>query len=1083
MKIFFVSMLFFCLNFTVVVAQTRTVSGTVRDFGTKEALTGVSVEVKGESVSTRTDGNGSFSIRVGSTTSQILVFTSMGYRQTEVNVADQSQIEVSLEIESVQLEEVEVVSIGYGTVERSELTGAVSSVSEKQLRDIPISSVEQALTGRLTGVQVTTSEGTPDADVKIRVRGGNSITQDNAPIYIIDGIQVEEGLKGLAVQDIESVDVLKDASSTSIYGARGANGVIIVTTKQGAAGRTRVTYNPILGVSKVANKLDLQSPYEFILYQDEKSRFSSIDSLGFMTMYANLDLTNENRQQFLVDTYINHSGIDWQEEMFGRNAFQQTHNLGLSGGKEDFKFNISYTLNDQQGVMLRSEYRRDLLNLKLDHNLNRKWRVGGIVRYSRETVEGAGVSSLSSSTFNLLRNTIKYQPLITSGIGIDEHDEDYFSGTGGTNFALINPIALNNARDLIRQNNMLTLNGNVDYRFNNALSFRSVVGFNYMDQSREYFDSEITPQARFIGNNLAMAGTTTALRQTFNNSNVLTYNKTINRIHRLRVLLGQELYNIGYESLEQRMRFFPRGISGEKALNQLNLGSPEDGYPRNNAYESRVLSFFTRANYTLKNRYLLTASLRADGSSKFAPSERWGYFPAISGAWQVSREAFMKGITTVTDLKLRASYGIAGNNRIADYMYFGSFMTGANYYLGNELVNGYYFTDLPNPNLTWESTTSRNLGVDMTLFSGVRLSVDAYSNVTDDLLINVPIPSSSGFTRQFQNVAKTNARGLEIQVGGTPINKGEFVWNTDFNIAFNRNKVVRISEWQTSLLFQSGVFSGPPSDFILREGSPVGLMYGYVTDGFYTVDDFDYDVQTKTYTLRPDVPDAADIIGTSQPGTMKLRDLDNNGIIDQNDQDVIGSAQPKFTGGLNNQFSYKGFDVSVFVNFVYGGNVYNASNVEFTNGYSRFTNMLSVMNDRWRTLDSDGVKMQWMEGNVVKGEAPEVLAALNANATIWQPGITTASGFRPTSWAIEDASFLRLNNVTIGYTLPEGLLKRFNIPGCRIFVTGTNLALWTNYTGFDPEVDTRRTTPLTPHVDYSAYPRARSFVFGVNLTL
>ncbi|MFD1631282.1 SusC/RagA family TonB-linked outer membrane protein [Pseudopedobacter beijingensis] len=1069
MKIFFVGMLLLCLNFSLN-AQVRDVTGIVKDSKTKEVLPGVSIGLKGGKVGTQTDINGFFRLRVDNASSQILICRYLGYKEIAVNVEGKNQVEVLLESESLLLKE--VVSIGYATVDRRDVTGSISSISERQLRDIPISSVEQALTGRLAGIQVTTSEGTPDAEVKIRVRGGSSITQDNAPIYIIDGVQVEEGLKGMAVQDIESIDVLKDASSTSIYGARGANGVVIITTKQGVAARTKVSYNPIFGVSKVARTLSVQSPYEFVLYQDEKSRLSEKDSLGFISNYGN-DLS----------IYKNYPSIDWQEQMFGRNAIQQTHNLSISGGGKDTRFNLSYTNNNQDGIMKKSSYKRDLVNLKLDHTLTSKFKVGAIVRYNRETVNGAGVSSTSSSTFNLLRNTIKYQPMIISDTPLDSYDEDYFLESGGTSFALINPIALNNAKELIRKNNMLNVNGSLEYKFNKVFSFRSIFGFNFMDQSRDNFDSEITPQARYTGDRKAMLGKMTSSRRTFNNSNVFNYNNTFNKVHRLNLLLGHELYNISYESLDVRMRFFPHGITAEKALNQLGLGEVQDGYPRNDAYESKVVSFFTRANYTYKNRYLFTASLRADGSSKFAPSNRWGYFPAASAAWQISRESFMKGVTTVTDLKLRASYGLAGNNRIKDYMYMGAFMSGANYYLDNKFVNGYYYTDLPNENLKWEKTISRNLGVDMTLFKGLRFSIDAYSNLTDDLLIDLPIPSSSGYSKQLQNVGKTEAKGLEIQFGGVPLRTNDFVWNTDFNIAFNRNKVKRISGWKTSQLYQSGVFNGPPSDYILQEGSPVGLMYGYVTDGFYTVDDFDYDAATKIYTLKSGVVNSSSVVGLAQPGTMKLKDFSGNNNVDAEDQMVIGNANPKFSGGLNNQFKYKNFDLSVFVNFVYGNDVYNASKLEFSNGYSRYTNMLELMNDRWRTVDPDGVKVQWLEGNIVKGAAPEVLSALNADAKIWQPGTTTASGFLPSSWAIEDGSFLRLNNVTLGYTLSNDLLKKLKLYSCRLYVTGTNLALWTNYTGYDPEVDTRRATPLTPSVDYSAYPRSRSFLFGLNLTL
>ncbi|MGC4234462.1 MAG: SusC/RagA family TonB-linked outer membrane protein, partial [Niabella sp.] len=854
--------------------------------------------------------------------------------------------------------------------------------------------------------------------------------------------------------------------------ARGANGVVIVTTKKGTAEKTRISYNPIIGISKLANELEVQSPYEFVLYQDERSRSNKVDSASFVNKYGN-DLS----------IYKNYKAIDWQDEMFGRNAFQNTQSISVTGGNKDTRLNLNYTLNDQDAIMLKSSYRRDLVSLKIDHNLNAKTKIGAIARYSRERIDGAGVSNSEGSSYNLLRNIIRYQPIIVSNAPIDQFDDEYYEENGPNTFALLNPIALNNAKEAIRKNNVLNVTGSLEYKFNQDFSFKSVVGGSFSDQSRNNFNSEKTPEARYLGSSMAMVRTTTGNRKTVNNSNVLTFNKTINKDHKITALIGHELYNVSYEELNIRMRFYPTGITADKALNQISLGTTEDGYPQNNNYENRSLSFFSRVNYGFGNRYLLEASLRSDGSSKFAPSNRWGYFPSASLAWKISNEKFMNNVSQITDLKLRVNYGMAGNNRIADYLYINSFSNGANYYLNNNLVNGYYYIDLANENLKWEKTTSQNIGLDMTLFKRVRFSIDAYSNITDDLLVNVPIPSSSGYKTQLQNVGKTTNRGIEIEIGGKPVSTKELVWNVDFNIAFNRNKVKRISGWQTSVLFQAGVFPGPPSDYILKEGEPLGLMYGYVNDGFYTVEDFDYDAATKVYTLKPGVADASALLGVNQPGGMKFKDLDGNNIIDTDDQQVIGNANPKFSGGLNNQFRYKNFDLSVFVNFVYGNEVYNASKLEFANGYRAYNNMLEIMNDRWRTVNSDGVKVQWIEGSLVKGESPEVLAALNAGAKIWQPGKTPNSSYLPSSWAIEDGSFLRLNNITIGYTMPSNILKKIKSQGLRFYITATNLALWTNYTGYDPEVDTRRATPLTPSVDYSAYPRSRSFLFGLNFTL
>lgn len=1053
---------------TVVSAKAQEITGQVRDATTKETLIGANVSLKGSKIGVLTDANGYYKVKLDNTTNPILIVRYMGYKPKEVSVNNLKIVNVELTPDDILLQE--VVAIGYATVDRRDLTGSISSVSARQLQDVPISSVEQALAGRLAGVQVTASEGTPDAEVKIRVRGGNSITQDNSPIYIVDGVQLEEGLQGLAIQDIESIDVLKDASSTSIYGARGANGVVIVTTKKGNREKTRISYNPFFGFNTVAKKLDVMNVYEYLTYQQEKSRLSSTDSLYFVNTFGE-DIT----------PYKNKTAIDWQDELFGRDAFSQTHSLSASGGNKDTRFNLSYTNNNNQAIMSKSDYKRDLVSLRFDNKVSEKFNVGATFRYSGETVSGAGVSNDGAATYNLLRNIIKYQPIIPSNAGIDEIDPDY--ETGSTNYALINPVALNKGRESNRKNIGLNISGNIEYKFSAALSFKSVFGYSRYNSTRQSFDSEITPVAIYSGGRRALVGDLTSERIGLNNSNTLNYNKKYGKNHRLTLLLGQELYTVAYHRMSSRYRDFPAGITAEKALNQYGLGVMELAYPKNDNNDSKIVSFFSRANYSFKNKYLFAASVRSDGSSKFAKSQRWGYFPAVSGAWKVSLEPFMKNVRFLNDLKLRASLGKAGNNRVDDYLFLSNYKTDANYFYSNDPQSGYFIENLSNERLTWETTVSRNLGLDLTIFKGLNITIDAYSNTTDDLLINMPIPITSGYSVQLQNVAKTTSKGLEFQIGGSPIRTKNFIWNTDFNIAFNRNKVERISKYVTEKLFSSGVFSGAPSDFILKEGQPVGLMYGYVTDGFYGVDDFNYNASTGVYTLKPDVPNASSLLGTIQPGMMKLIDVKKDGVIDDKDRTIIGNANPKFVGGLNQQFKYKQFDLSAFVNFVYGNDVYNASKIEFTNGYSKSTNMLTEMNGRWRTIDENGVRLQKITGNVVTGASPDQLATLNADATIWMPGVTATSGFLPASWAMEDGSFLRLNNITFGYTLPTNLLKKAKIYALRLYGTLNNVAVWTNYTGFDPEVNTRRASPLTPSVDYSAYPRSKSFIFGLNLTL
>lgn len=490
------------------------------------------------------------------------------------------------------------------------------------------------------------------------------------------------------------------------------------------------------------------------------------------------------------------------------------------------------------------------------------------------------------------------------------------------------------------------------------------------------------------------------------------------------------------------------------------------------------------------NKYLLSVNARADGASKFAPGKQWGYFPAVSAAWRVSEEKFMQKQNFISDLKFRASYGEVGNNRIDDYLFLTTFSNDGRYFYGlnGQAVNGFYPTSLTNPDLQWESTISRNLGMDISFLNNrFGLSVDVYRNSSKDLLLNVPIASTYGYSSQFQNIGQTTNKGIEVQLNAAIVRQKNFTWNANFNISSNRNRVDALGVNQ-DFFFPAASWgvNGQPTDYIVRIGDPVGSMWGFVTDGFYTVDDFDYAPGTSgygIYTLKAGVPSYGTALGLLQPGAVKFKDLNGDGVIDiNNDRQIIGNPTPKFTGGLNQQFTFKNWDASVFVNFSYGNDIYNANKIEFSNGFTPNSNLLAVMKDRWRTVTETGETAQYLSStNQIIGIEPGLLSALNANAKIWQPARGTgAAAFIPHSWAIEDGSFLRINNMTLGYTIPmNGRSVVGNISKLRLYLTGNNLAVFTNYSGYDPEVSVRN-SPLTPGLDYSAYPKSRSFIFGLN---
>ncbi|MES1217840.1 MAG: TonB-dependent receptor, partial [Bacteroidota bacterium] len=942
----------------------------------------------------------------------------------------------------------------------------------RQIKDIPINSAAQALAGRLAGVQITGTEGSPDAAAVIRVRGGGSITQDNSPLYIIDGIQIENGLSVISPQDIASVDVLKDASATAIYGARGANGVVIITTKGGKNQKPALSYNGMVGVSQLANKLEVMNPYDFVFYQYERSRGSTTDMNSFLNTYgtfADLEL------------YKSIPFVDWQDQMFGRDAIQQTHNVSLSGGNNVTTYNLSLTSNTQDGILLGSDFDRKLVSFKFDHKLNKNVTLGFNTRYNNTLVNGAGVSNPGSSSTNRLRHAVKYRPFLAGGQDLFTYDDDYANATNANSLQLVNPILYNDAEYRRSLTSVLNLSTYVDIKIASFLSFKSTVGFDFTDTRREAVDDSITGNSKQNGNGLPLASISTANQLTINNSNVLTFSNAklkgrFNDKNKIIALVGHEIYQNRTRGENLFSRNFPSGISPKKAIGNMNLGTLYLNPSNLPSFENtnRIVSGFARLNYEYDSKYLVTLTTRVDGSSKFAAGNKWDYFPSASVAWRASKEKFMDGISSViNDLKFRVSYGEAGNNRIGDFLYLTQFVTNTQYWLNDQLNTAFSPDGLANQNLVWEKTTSRNLGMDISFLNNkIQLSADVYKNTTKNLLIAVPVPTSSGYTTQIQNVGSTENRGIELQLNATPISKKDFTWNANFNISFNKNKVTALSTYQNFYYQASGWGVGSTAaDFIVKVGEPVGSIRGFITDGYYSLSDFDYNA--GTYTLKAGQPNNLGVTSLAPyPGRLKYKDLDGNGIIDDADRTIIGVAQPDLFGGLNQQFTYKNFDLSVFLNFQAGNKVINANRLEFTNAYTPNSNMLADMNDRWRTVND--------QGQVVTD--PTELAKLNANAKLWSPS-TSSNSFTLHSWAVEDGSFLRVNNISLGYNLPLSVTQKIKIQKLRIYVTANNLAVFTKYSGYDPEVSTRRSTPVTPGVDYSAYPRSRTYLAGINLTL
>ncbi|OYU54318.1 MAG: SusC/RagA family protein [Chitinophagaceae bacterium BSSC1] len=1058
---------------TTVLAQNANKPVTGKVLGANnQPLEGVTISQKGASKMALTDKEGKFSISVPSNAT--LVFSYVGYVAKQESVNNRTEINLSLVQENAVPDE--VVVIGYQTIKRKNLLASVSSVSAKDLKDIPVNSAAEALNGRLAGVTATTAEGSPDADVRVRIRGGMSITGDNSPLYIVDGVQVENGLSALAPQNIQTIDVLKDAAATAIYGARGANGVIVITTKSGRQGKMTLSYNGFVGVKSLAKKLGVLSPYDYVIYQSERSRGSSTDSTTFTKNFGTTWDTLAN--------YKNVNPIDWQDEIAGRTGVLQTHSLNASGGNKKITYNFGYTFNGDKAILLNSDYKRHLLNLKADYRITNNLRATLSTRYTNTNVLGAGVSSEQGSSYNRLRNAVKYRPFLSNNQDIDDADP-LADPNVGNGLNLVNPISLANAEYRKKTTDVFNITASIQYTIAKNLSFKSTFGYDDSKLIDRQFSDSITPYSVIQGSRKPIAQLDTVTKKTITNSNVLTYSiSKFKGKHDFDFLVGEETYDLKTESHTQLVRNYPTFTSPNDAFDKLGLGIPFTGYPKLGKTRYTNLSFFSRINYTYDNKYYFSFNVRADGASKFAPGKQWGYFPAGSFAWRVKNEKFMENVRFISDLKFRASYGNVGNNRINDYLFLTTFRNDGTYYYGinNQAVTAYYSAGLVNEALQWESNESQNYGMDLGLFKDrVSLSVDVYNNNAKNLLLNVPIASTYGYATQLQNIGKTSNKGVEFQLNALVIKKADFTWNSNFNMAFNKNKVEALGLNQT-LFYPAASWgvSGQPTDYIIRIGDPVGSMWGLVNDGFYKVSDFDYDAATSVYTLKAGTVNNSGIIGTIQPGSVKFKDLDGDGVINlDKDRTIIGNPTPKFTGGWNNQFTYKNWDMSLFVNFSYGNDIYNANKVEFTNGYTGNSNMIDMMAGRWKVVTATGQTAQWVNsGGKVVGIAPDQLSALNANASIWQP-IKGTGAFYPSSWAIEDGSFLRINNLTLGYSVPVEKLSKLKISKLRFYFTANNLAVFTKYTGYDPEVSVKN-SPLTPGLDYSAYPKSRSFIFGVN---
>ncbi|MES2850234.1 MAG: TonB-dependent receptor, partial [Bacteroidota bacterium] len=1034
-------------------AQTQTITGIVLD-SLGKGIKGVNIFSKGNKKGTQTDNEGKFSINIKGEGNVNLIISAVGFKSAIVSSNGSKEVSIVL-AQDIKVEEEVVVNVGYGTLRKRDVTVAASSISAKDMKDVPFNNAAEALNGRLAGVTATAAEGSPDADVKIKVRGGTSITQDNAPLYIIDGVQVESGLNSLSVQDIQTIDVLKDASATAIYGARGANGVVIVTTKSGKQGKVKLNYSAFVGVKTLRNQLGVLSPEEYLKFMWERTQLvGDTEFEGFKSRYTR---AFDSIPIYAKDSII---PVNWQEEVMGRKALTTTHILSASGGTKKFTYNASYTFNREQGIVVTSDYKRHLGNVKLEFRPVSKLKIGVSGRYNDQVVDGVSTSNEGGATLNRLRQVIKYRPFVQGTEKVDDLDPDLFDETNANGLGLINSVVL--LRSETRKKHQALANGSISlqYSFNKQFSFKTTVGYDYTRIRQSLYSDSITSDSRINGAGMPLLNLDSSTRKVLNVSNVFTWTvKNYKKDHDFGAILGNEIYNQNFEGQSHRRRDIPTFTTSKDAINNSTLGREDSGsgYPRRVIYKSKLLSFFSKINYTYKDRYLFNATIRTDGSSKFAPENRWGFFPSGSVAWRVSKESFLQKAKWITDLKIRAGYGESGNNRIVDYAYLTTFGQFNPYGLNNQSNSSLAPVSLSNYDIVWETNVSRNLGIDASFLNGrVEVVVDFYKNSAEDLLLQAPVSTVLGYRSKLKNIGATVNKGVEVQLNLIPIKTKNFTWTFNLNNSWNKNLITRLTPGVDTVLNNSGWSPSGLEDFAAIVGSPVGSMYGFVTDGFYKTTDFHVSTTPGVYVLNQGVVKTSlysyasgTAAGTDTtnlvPGALKLKDLNGDGIITAADRRIIGNPNPKFTGGLNQQFSYKNFDLSVFINWSVGGDVMNANRIEFSNMYTPWANATTDVLGRWSTINAQGALMTDLDE----------MAQVNQNATSWIPLRSGNNSFILHSWAIESASFLRLNNITFGYTFPKMSLRRAGIQSLRLYATANNVAVITGYSGYDPEVSTR----------------------------
>lgn len=970
----------------------------------------------------------------------------------------------------------EVVVIGYGKVKKSDLTGSVSSVSAKDLAATPAMNALQALQGRAAGLNIVTAGGAPGANASVTVRGGASITQGTEPLYIVDGFQLDNALNIINPNDIESIDVLKGASAIAIYGARGSNGIIVIKTKTGKKGRVTINYNSFMAFDMLSKKLDMVSnPEQYVKYQYEMAQLQGkttqwsnvfdnslgTDSPGFYTGAFNR----------IADRYSSASAIDWQEKMLGGTGVTTNQNISVSAGNEKTQAFISYNYNKQEGLLQNFNETRNSLRANINSELYKGIRLDFSSMFTSNSTNGGGAYS---GMKKILLQPITGGTLFTQDQLFNTQTFPDYSSLDSS-FDTENPYVETRASTQNRRARTFLANVGLEFDLLKNFTFRTAGSYNWTNTKATAFSDKNSRAFLTDPVNTGINGSiANSEAYRYQITNTLTYNTTLGENHKLTGLIGNEIIYEETENNSMRLIRFPSILN--YGLDDIKLGTVAS--QDSDRDPNSMISYFARVNYNYDNRYLLTGTIRHDGSSKFGPNKQWGTFPSVAVAWRTSEEGFWKNSKIenyINDLKFRFEYGIVGNNSIPNHV-FRTNVVATDYPLNNTVGNLALVTSsvLGNRGVQWEEMRSTNVGVDLSLFNNrIKLSSEWYNNNVYSMLLETVLPASTGYASIYKNIGSMKNTGMEFTLNSINLKSENFRWSTDANIGFNKSKVLSLDEGRTFRNFSVGSNRAGMVTYYATVGEELGDMYGYVYQGIYTTDDFIQEAN-GTLTLKPGVVKPAS--GTPRPGDIKFAADNEAG--DQFTRKLvkIGNGTPDFIGGISNNFSYKGFDLAVFLKFSVGGDIYNATKHSMS-PYALFQNVPSEFgNNYYHLIDPN------------TGQAATSLVRIkelnpDEESRLWSLNNTNSSYITyPSSYYVEDGSYLRVAMVTLGYSFPKEFLNTVKLSNARIYATVNNLATITGYSGFDPEVSAASGVTVTPGYDNSSFPRSRSYVLGINLT-